>query len=98
VAEWVHHAGPRAICAGDFNTPSDSPIFRSLQRAGLSDAFLTAGAGLGWTYEHRAALTRIDHVMFGGAWSCERCAVGPMMGSPHRPVVADLRLTARANP
>lgn len=98
VGDWVRDAGPRSIVVGDLNTPSDSAIFRGLQRAGLSDAFLTAGSGFGWTYQHRAALTRIDHVMFGPAWSCDHCAVGPMVGSPHRPVVADLRLTTPSNP
>jgi vancomycin resistance protein VanJ len=89
VREWARGIGPRAIIVGDFNTPSDSPIFRSLQDE-LTDAFLTAGTGFGVTYYHRAAFARIDHVMFGNAWSCSRCIVGPALGSPHRPLVAEL--------
>jgi vancomycin resistance protein VanJ len=33
---------------------------------------------------------RIDHVLAGPGWHCDRCRVGPHVGSPHRPVLADL--------
>lgn len=91
VDAWARGVGGRALVLGDLNTTSDSPIFRGLQRQ-LADAFQTAGAGFGWTYAHRGALARIDHVLFGATWSCRRCAVGPPIGSPHRPVIAELKL------
>jgi vancomycin resistance protein VanJ len=36
---------------------------------------------------------RIDHILAGPGWYCARCWVGPDVGSPHRPVLADLIAT-----
>ena len=91
VAAWAEVVGSRVIIVGDLNTPSDSPLFDGRQKK-LSDAFLVAGAGFGYTYTHRGAMARIDHVIFGSEWRCRRCTVGPALGSPHRPVIADLAL------
>ncbi|MBV8780031.1 MAG: endonuclease/exonuclease/phosphatase family protein [Phycisphaerae bacterium] len=82
-------AGSDVILAGDFNLPPDSPIFRSAF-GDLSDAFSTAGFGYGWTYYHHTAV-RIDHIVTGDGWQCERCWVGPDVGSPHRPLLVDLK-------
>ena len=38
----------------------------------------------------RKTTVRIDHVLAGKGWNCVRCWVGPNVGSPHRPVLADL--------
>jgi endonuclease/exonuclease/phosphatase (EEP) superfamily protein YafD len=35
-------------------------------------------------------MVRIDHILAGPGWQAERCWVGPDVGSPHRPVIADL--------
>ncbi|MBV8781672.1 MAG: endonuclease/exonuclease/phosphatase family protein [Phycisphaerae bacterium] len=82
---------PGLIVAGDFNTPQESPIFRSCW-IDFSDAFSSAGWGFGYTYYARLTIARIDHILFGADWRCLRCWVGPDVGSPHRPVIADLQM------
>jgi endonuclease/exonuclease/phosphatase (EEP) superfamily protein YafD len=80
--------GP-VLLVGDFNTPVESAIFREAWR-GYADAFESAGWGWGYTFYGSRTAVRIDHVLAGPGWRCRRCWVGPWVGSPHRPVVADL--------
>jgi endonuclease/exonuclease/phosphatase (EEP) superfamily protein YafD len=88
--DLAEHADENVILAGDFNLPNDGPIFRNAF-SNLSDAFVDAGLGYGWTYRMHRTNVRIDHILTGSAWSC-RCAwVGPDVGSPHRPLIADFR-------
>jgi endonuclease/exonuclease/phosphatase family metal-dependent hydrolase len=82
-------ANDDTILAGDFNLPADSTIYRSTL-AIFHDAFADAGLGFGLTYYSRFTAVRIDHVLFGRHWRCVNCWTGPDVGSPHRPVVADL--------
>jgi endonuclease/exonuclease/phosphatase family metal-dependent hydrolase len=77
------------LLVGDFNTPPQSSIFRRVW-GGYSDAFSSAGWGWGYTFFDAKTLARIDHVLLGEGWYCRRCWVGPDIGSPHRPVLADL--------
>jgi vancomycin resistance protein VanJ len=79
------------VLAGDFNTTDDSAIFRE-QWADFADAFSDRGLGIGYTYLNRHTQLRIDHVLAGPGWQTLRCWVGPAVGSPHRPLVADLRV------
>jgi endonuclease/exonuclease/phosphatase (EEP) superfamily protein YafD len=80
--------GP-VLLAGDFNTPPESAIFRRVW-GDYSDAFTAAGWGWGYTFAGGKTLVRIDHVLAGKGWHCDRSWVGPQVGSPHRPVLADL--------
>jgi vancomycin resistance protein VanJ len=77
------------LLAGDFNTPIDSDIFRSAW-TGYTDAFNFAGIGVGTTYRVKRTWTRIDHILFNNDWQCRQCWLGPDVGSPHLPVIADL--------
>jgi endonuclease/exonuclease/phosphatase family metal-dependent hydrolase len=77
------------LLAGDFNTTDDSPIFRE-NWAEYTDAFSERGAGLGYTYLINLTQLRIDHILADSSWKVERCWVGPKVGSPHRPLIADL--------
>jgi endonuclease/exonuclease/phosphatase (EEP) superfamily protein YafD len=77
------------LLAGDFNLPSDSTIFRKYFSS-FTDSFSTAGFGFGWTYYERWTVTRIDHILAGPGWTCQRCWIGPADGSDHRPLIADL--------
>jgi vancomycin resistance protein VanJ len=77
------------ILVGDFNLPRDSTIFRS-EFSAFSDAFTEAGLGYGLTYFSRWTAVRIDHIIMGKNWQCQHCWVAPDIGSPHRPVIADL--------
>jgi vancomycin resistance protein VanJ len=81
-------AGP-VLLAGDFNTPPESAIFRRLWGR-YTDAFGAAGWGWGYTFFGGRTRVRIDHILAGPGWHCDRCWVGPDVGSAHRPVLADL--------
>jgi endonuclease/exonuclease/phosphatase (EEP) superfamily protein YafD len=91
----VYIAGQAAECrgpvliTGDFNTPPESRIFRQVWD-GYTDAFGAAGWGWGYTFFGSRTMVRIDHILMGKEWSCAACRVGPYVGSPHRPVIADL--------
>jgi endonuclease/exonuclease/phosphatase (EEP) superfamily protein YafD len=83
-------AGP-VILVGDFNTPPESAIFRRVWEP-YTDAFSSAGWGWGYTFRTRLIAVRIDHILIGRGLRCDRCWVAPAVGSPHRPVVADIAL------
>lgn len=80
--------GPLLI-VGDFNTPCESTIFKDVLN-NYSDAFTAAGWGWGYTFIGAKTTVRIDHILFGKGWAGKECWVGPFVGSPHRPVIADL--------
>jgi len=80
--------GP-VLVAGDFNLPGDCEVFRD-NFSNLADAFTTCGFGFGWTYYATWTTTRIDHILCSNQCDCRRCWVGPFVGSPHRPVIADI--------
>ena len=80
---------PSLIVAGDFNSPIESNIMRDYW-GDLSNAFSQRGLGFGATKYTRWHGVRIDHILFGPAWSCRHCGVGPNIGSDHRPVFAVL--------
>jgi endonuclease/exonuclease/phosphatase (EEP) superfamily protein YafD len=82
------------ILAGDFNTPIESPDFR-YNLGSLSNAFSVAGFGFGWTYHYGGTNARIDHILYTDDWQCRSCWVGPQVGSPHRPLIADLEARKR---
>jgi endonuclease/exonuclease/phosphatase (EEP) superfamily protein YafD len=82
------------VLAGDFNTPPPSAIFGDVWGRYI-DAFEAAGWGWGYTFIARRTIVRIDHILTGPGWYCQDCWVGPDIGSPHRPVIADLILTAK---
>jgi endonuclease/exonuclease/phosphatase family metal-dependent hydrolase len=89
-------AGP-VLLVGDFNTPPESALFRRTWGA-YTDAFGAAGWGWGYTFIGGRTRVRIDHILASPGWYCERCWVGPYVGSPHRPVLADLTWPAAAAP
>lgn len=90
LSRFVKTQGRAVILAGDFNTPQESNLFTRAW-PGLSDAYATAGFGCGYTYHARWTDVRIDHILSGPAWRCHKCEVGPDVGSPHRPVIADFQ-------
>ena len=87
------------ILAGDFNAPDHSLVVRTLQSAGVRDAFAAAGTGYGYTYGHSLrpgiSFLRIDHIFVSPNIGVRDCFVGGKLGSPHRPVIADLVLNRR---
>ncbi len=91
-SEIQQRADHPLVIAGDFNLAPDSPLFIS-NFSMMTDAFESAGFGFGWTYYHQHAMVRIDHVVANEFVQFKACSVGPSLGSPHRPVVADLVLS-----
>ncbi|HET6246865.1 MAG TPA: endonuclease/exonuclease/phosphatase family protein [Tepidisphaeraceae bacterium] len=89
MSQLATEAGGDVILAGDFNTPCEGRVYHRYW-SDFSDAYTAAGFGLGHTYFAHGASVRIDHVLMGSKWQCRECTVGPYVGSPHRPVVADL--------
>jgi vancomycin resistance protein VanJ len=77
------------IVAGDFNLAPDSPLFTG-DFPGMTDAWASSAFGFGWTYFHQHTMVRIDHVLTNDLLWCKSCTVGPNLGSPHRPLIADL--------
>ncbi|MGH7173148.1 MAG: endonuclease/exonuclease/phosphatase family protein [Gemmataceae bacterium] len=83
--------GP-VLLMGDFNTPSESAFFHRVWDR-YTDAFTQAGWGWGYTFFGAKTTVRIDHILAGPGWYCERCWVGANIGSPHRPILADVILS-----
>ncbi|AMV24251.1 hypothetical protein VT84_07635 [Gemmata sp. SH-PL17] len=89
LADWAGRVDGPVVLAGDFNTPPHSDIFRQVWGE-YENAFASAGWGWGHTFIVRVAAVRIDHVLVGGGGRASACWVGPNIGSPHRPVIADV--------
>jgi endonuclease/exonuclease/phosphatase (EEP) superfamily protein YafD len=85
---WIAGLDGPLLTVGDFNTPPDSTIYHEYW-ASFHNGFEEAGVGWGHTYISRWAAVRIDHQLAGPGWDCQKCWVGPEVGSPHRPVIAD---------
>ena len=93
VARRVEGESASVILAGDFNTPTDSSVYRQTWGR-YRNAFSTSGFGLGNTmrpdvHGWRFGI-RIDHILTGPSWWPRNCRVGPDIGSEHLPLVADL--------
>ena len=84
------------IYAGDFNLPVDSNIFRHTLYD-FTDAFSATGFGFGMTYHAKWTITRIDHIVGNEGWRFGKCYVGPFVGSPHRPVIADMEWVGKTS-
>src|SRR6185437_576525 len=69
------------LVGGDFNTPGEGSIYRTYWSQ-FSDAFNTAGFGVGHTYFAAGAAVRIDHILYGSRWQCTDCRVAAGIGSP----------------
>ncbi|MBP3960451.1 endonuclease/exonuclease/phosphatase family protein [Gemmata sp. G18] len=89
LADWAGRVDGPVVLAGDFNTPPHSDIFRQVW-GGYESAFTSAGWGWGHTFIVRVNAVRIDHILVGSGGHALECWVGPPIGSPHRPVIADV--------
>ena len=81
------------LIAGDFNTPSPSPLLRAF-RPHFREAFQEAGRGFGYTWPSVFPGLRIDQVLVGPEWRVTRCWVGEALGSDHCPMIAEVELPA----
>ncbi len=89
IADQANEIKGPLLLVGDFNTPPQSAIFARVWDD-YHDAFGWAGTGWGYTFFGSRTMVRIDHILAGKNWYCRSCRVGPHVGSPHRPVIADL--------
>jgi vancomycin resistance protein VanJ len=92
VRSWTRELDGRILVAGDFNTPPDSVIYDDFWSS-FHNAFGEAGFGWGYSFSSRRSAVRIDHQLAGPGWQCRKCWVGPYVGSPHYPVIADWEWT-----
>jgi endonuclease/exonuclease/phosphatase (EEP) superfamily protein YafD len=81
------------VLAGDLNATSWSPFFRGLVAdSGLRDSRIGFGVQPSWPSRSTTIGIPIDHVLVSSEMTVERRAVGPDIGSDHRPVIIDLRV------
>ncbi len=83
-------AGPLLVI-GDLNMPVDSRIYGEFWSE-YQNAFSRCGWGYGRTKWTRWYGMRIDHILMDQNWECGSVAVGPSVGSDHRPLTAELSL------
>jgi endonuclease/exonuclease/phosphatase (EEP) superfamily protein YafD len=88
VTNWTRDMDGPLLIVGDFNTPPDSTIYHYYWSP-FHNGFEEGSFGWGHTYISRWGAVRIDHQLAGPGWHCQKCRVGPEVGSPHRPVIAD---------
>ena len=91
------------VVGGDFNLTETTPQHRDFAAIGARDAHDLAGRGRGATWPVNGVFRyppglRLDHVYVGNDLVAVRCEAGEGRGSDHRPVVADVALTAAASP
>ncbi|HEU5219381.1 MAG TPA: endonuclease/exonuclease/phosphatase family protein [Gemmatimonadales bacterium] len=92
VSRWILGAAKDAVIAGDFNMPVESRIYREYF-GDCANAFSRVGTGFGYTRVLRRFSVRIDHVLSCGGWRPLHVAIGPAIGSDHRPLIVDLART-----
>jgi len=88
---WVDTLPDPRLVLGDFNSPPESPMFRAYW-GDWQNAFSLVGVGLGGTRLNGWIRARIDHILADDHWIVVRSQLGPVLGSDHAPILADLRL------
>ena len=92
VNEFVEtHSGYPIILCGDFN---DTPVSytRHTVATHLNDCFVSAGCGLGLSFNRKGFNLRIDHIMCSDDYEPVRCYVdNEMDASDHYPIVCWLK-------
>ena len=89
----------RVVLAGDFNlTPWNRIYLEALEAAGMSDAFQAHLPHSTWFSSFAAAGLPIDHIWTAPAVKVVRTGIGPLSGSDHLPIYAELELDIRIRP
>lgn len=90
LAEVLHKSGEvPVIVGGDFNMPPDSPFMKRL-REHFPSSFEEAGWGYGYTRPSRLCWAGIDRVLASRDCRFVSSRVGPLVGSDHRPIDAEI--------
>ena len=83
----------RLIICGDFNDTPVSYAHEKLERD-MTDAFIKAGNGLGYSFVSRTFLVRIDHILLGKAFTPYYTKVDAgVKGSDHYPIFTYIKPT-----
>ena len=99
VDDIITHASsspyPVIIC-GDFN---DTPISNAYHKfySKYSDAFLSAGNGIGTTYAGRIPANRIDFIFHDDAFNASNFSIQNEVLSDHRAIYSELSLLPKAD-
>lgn len=92
-AQLARAADLPVVLLGDLNLTRDSPDFeRLVGQSGLRDVMQGRGWQPTWLARFWPLALRIDHILVSPGVCVEQAAVGPEIGSDHRPVIARLRL------
>lgn len=98
------------LLLGDFNLTDQSPVYGLIRSSGYRDAFRQSGFGFGGTFFLRAVpvskhrylwlwrdppIARIDYVWHSNHFYALQSWVGPETYSDHKPLFAELQLSAR---
>jgi len=89
IEQFTEKLDDPVLIVGDFNTPTESILYRRYWDH-LTNAFSAVGFGFGTTHISTASSVRIDHILYSTGWRARACWIGPAVGSPHRPLVADM--------
>jgi endonuclease/exonuclease/phosphatase (EEP) superfamily protein YafD len=89
IAEEIARATHPVLVAGDTNLPGGSLYLRQFLGT-MSDAFVEAGWGFGYTHPARLPWMRLDRVLLGPGLHAVSFQVLGRRVSAHRPVVADI--------
>lgn len=92
VAEYVRmHEGKSMLVCGDFN---DNPLSFSRRTVadGLTDCFVTAGRGFGWSFNKSGMYVRIDNLFCTNDWEPFQCKTdSKIKASDHYPLICWLK-------
>ena len=94
IAEHLARSPDPVILCGDFNDVPVSYVYRTFRHY-LDDAFTRQGSGFGTTYAGSLPGLRIDYILPHEAFTVHAFTRLPADYSDHRPVVADVTLTAK---
>lgn len=92
VAAYIRESGAKSvIVCGDFNDHPLSYAHHTIGH-GLTDCYVAAGNGPGYSYDRNRMYVRIDHIFCSNDWRCYRCYVDrDVQLSDHYPVICTLK-------
>ena len=88
----VHARQPVRIVAGDFATPPGDDIFRPLKKAGLRDAFVSSGQGIGNTFPSDIPILRLNQIWISPEANLIKTTTKRSFNSDHRFVICEFIL------
>lgn len=93
LAEYLKQLeGRNVILCGDFNDSPVSYTHHRIASCGLTDAFASAGNGLGRSFNRDAIIVRIDNILHSRHWKAYRCQVDDSnKDSDHYPISCYLK-------